>query len=44
MTHIDKIDLAILCRPHLSKALMASQLDWMDRMNEIIERIERWNS
>lgn len=44
MTHIDKIDLAILCRSHMSKALMASRLDWMDRMNEIIERIERWNS
>ena len=44
MTHIDKIDLAIRCRPHMSKVLMASRLDWMDRMNQIIERIERWNS
>lgn len=44
MTHIDKIELAILCRPHMSKALMASRLDWLDRTNEIIERIERWNS
>lgn len=44
MTHIDKIDLAIRCRPHMSKALMESRLDWIDRMNQIIERIERWNS
>ncbi|MCC7248595.1 MAG: hypothetical protein IT473_08225, partial [Lysobacter sp.] len=44
MTHIDKIDLAIRCRPHMSKALMESRLDWMEKMNMIIEKIERWNS
>lgn len=44
MTHIDKIDLAIRCRPHMSKALMESRLDWMEKMNAIVEKIGRWNS
>lgn len=44
MTHIDKIDLAIRCRPHMSVDLMKSRLDWMEKMSAIIEKIERWNS
>jgi putative ATP-dependent endonuclease of the OLD family len=44
MTHIDKIELAILCRPHMSKALMEPRLDWMEKMNTIVKKIERWNA
>jgi putative ATP-dependent endonuclease of the OLD family len=44
MTSVDKIDLAIRCRPHMIKALMESRLDWKEKMDGIIQNIARWNA
>jgi putative ATP-dependent endonuclease of the OLD family len=43
MTHIDKIDLAIRCRPFMTKDIMESRFDWKEKMNMVIEKIEQWN-
>lgn len=44
ITHVDKIDLAIRCRPHMSKEVLAPRFDWNERMASVIERIAQWNS
>ena len=42
-TSIDKIDLALRCREHITKAEMDQRFDWKQRMGEIIAMIDRWN-
>lgn len=44
ITHVDKIDLAIRCRPHMSKEVLAPRFDWNERMVSVIEKIAQWNS
>jgi putative ATP-dependent endonuclease of the OLD family len=43
MTHIDKIDLAMRCRPHMTKEAMEYRFDWKEKMDSIIEKIGLWN-
>jgi len=40
---IDKMDLAILCAPHLSKDNMSNRFDWDEQMQQILERVSFWN-
>lgn len=41
--HIDKMELAISCVPHMTKDLMEARFDWGEQMTTIVERIESWN-
>ena len=41
--HLDKMDLATLSAPHLTKELMESRFDWSEEMAKVVERIESWN-
>ena len=41
--HFDKMELATLCAPHMTKGLMESRFDWNEEMAEFVKRIESWN-
>ncbi len=41
--HLDKMDLATLSAPHMTKELMESRFDWNEQIPQILERIECWN-
>ena len=40
----DKMDLAMISTPHMTRDKMADRFDWEEHMKVIIERIESWNS
>jgi len=40
---IDKMDLAALVAPHLTKENMAPRFDWDAQMSKIVERVKFWN-
>ena len=41
--HFDKMDLATLCAPHMTREMMESRFDWNEQMAKLVERIESWN-
>ena len=40
---IDKVDLAISSIPSMTMKLMQGRFDWKEQMEQIVERIDRWN-
>ena len=42
--NVDKIDLARLSVPHMTKDIMAGRFDWKEQMKEIVTLIESWNT
>ena len=40
---IDKVDLAISSIPSMTMELMQGRFDWKEQMEQIVERIDRWN-
>ena len=40
---VDKVDLALLCTPHMAKETMKERFDWESQMREIVARIQAWN-
>ena len=41
---LDKMDLAVLSVPHMTKAIMSARFDWAERIEQIAERITSWNA
>ena len=41
--HLDKMKLAALCAPHMTKELMEPRFDWNEQMEKIVKRITSWN-
>ncbi len=41
--YLDKIDLALRCREHITKSEMDQRFDWKQRMEAVIGMIARWN-
>ncbi len=41
---IDKMDLAVLSVPHMTKDMMAARFDWLRQIEQIAQRIISWNS
>ena len=42
--HVDKMDLAMISTPHMTKDNMAERFDWEEHMKVITERILSWNA
>ncbi len=42
--HFDKMDLAMISTPHMTRDNMADRFDWEEQMKVIVERIVSWNS
>ena len=42
--HFEKMDLAMISTPHMTRDNMADRFDWEEQMKVIVERIESWNS
>ena len=42
--HIDKMELAMACTPHMTKENMADRFEWDDQIRTITERIKAWNT
>ncbi len=42
--HIDKMELAMACTPHMTKENMADRFEWDDQIRTITERISSWNT
>lgn len=41
---LDKMELAILCVPHIDKDVMKTRFEWVHQMVEIVNRICAWNA
>ena len=41
--HQDKVALASLVAPHMTREMMSARFDWREQMAKIVERIESWN-
>jgi len=41
---LDKMDLAVLCAPHMDKDVMSTRFDWAAQMLNIVSRIKAWNA
>ena len=41
---LDKMDLAVLSVPHMTKAMMSARFDWAERIEQIAESITSWNA
>ena len=41
--HQDKMQLANLVAPHMTREMIESRFDWPERMAKVVERIESWN-
>ncbi|KRD75955.1 hypothetical protein ASE43_14105 [Lysobacter sp. Root983] len=40
---IDKVELALKCSPHMTIENMSERFDWLDRMNDLVSTIRKWN-
>ena len=40
---VDKVDLALLSTPHMTKETMKGRFDWESQMKEIVARVKAWN-
>lgn len=41
---LDKMDLAVLCAPHMNKDVMRTRFEWAAQMSNIVGRIKAWNA
>ncbi|WP_052689684.1 ATP-dependent nuclease [Xanthomonas albilineans] len=44
LQRIDKVELALSARPHMTKEVMEARLDWTNQMIVLINAIRKWNS